>query len=145
VTACGKELGDTGRLETGLGETHGGTQTRTTRTDHHGVVFVVHHGVISDDLIGDRAERSRCCCCCCCCKLVAFHVTVASDHGGGGLAGETTEHHCTAEYYCFMDVCATEQERLSTTTVLLLLSVLRHVRKSEASLQPPNMRTLRTS
>jgi hypothetical protein len=144
VTACGKELGDTGRLETGLGETHGGTQTRTTRTDHHGVVFVVHHGVISDDLIGDRAERSRCCCCCCC-KLVAFHVTVASDHGGGGLAGETTEHHCTAEHYCFMDVCATEQERLSTTTLLLLLSVLRHVRKSEASLQPPNMRTLRTS
>lgn len=42
----GEELGDTGGVEAGFGETEGGTETGTTGTDDKGIVGVVDDGVL---------------------------------------------------------------------------------------------------
>lgn len=41
VASSGKKLRDTGRIETGLGETEGSTETGTTGTNDNGIVLVV--------------------------------------------------------------------------------------------------------
>lgn len=50
-----EQLGDTGSIESGLGETEGGAQTGAAGTDDDGVVGVIDDGVF----IGDRALENR--------------------------------------------------------------------------------------
>mmetsp|Transcript_5685 Transcript_5685/g.12410 ORF Transcript_5685/g.12410 Transcript_5685/m.12410 type:complete len:630 (-) Transcript_5685:553-2442(-) len=45
-----------GGLESGLGKAHGGTQSASSGTDHHGVVFVVYHRIVS---LGDGGSSGR--------------------------------------------------------------------------------------
>mmetsp|Transcript_1013 Transcript_1013/g.1590 ORF Transcript_1013/g.1590 Transcript_1013/m.1590 type:complete len:256 (-) Transcript_1013:167-934(-) len=55
VTSRGKQLGDAGRFESGFAQTHGGSKAGTAGPHHHGVVLVIDHRVIADDVSG----RSR--------------------------------------------------------------------------------------
>ena len=56
VGARRKQLGDTGRLEAGFTQTHGGTQTRSTGSHYYGIVRVIHDGVVPNE---DRSASGK--------------------------------------------------------------------------------------
>jgi hypothetical protein len=68
-----EQLGDTGSVETSLGETERGSQTGTTSTDNESIVFVVNDGVLV-------AEEWR--------GLLCAKGLVCDDASSGGAARE---------------------------------------------------------
>jgi len=74
VGSCGKQLGDTGRVEARLGQSKGCSQTSSSCTDDEGIVFVVNDGVFAGDGAG--------------CVGCSQRLAVGDDLVGAGRRGE---------------------------------------------------------